>query len=182
MPEKSRESRRKRREYLEDFHRDLNGEYIYEGEYYRYADEGLPYRRAMPRLGLLCAAMLLAQGAAGCVPSVGMSGKFYVILPYALSLVSSVSVCWAMARLWNGGERLRAYVYEATVKALPRRALLTLVFSAICIAGEIFCLLRSGAEHDLTGSMAFLALNAAALLCALLARRLLRGCRWRREK
>lgn len=182
MPEKNRERRRKRREYLENFHTDLNGEYVYEGEYYRYAGEALPYGRLKKRLGALCAAMLLAQVAAGCVPAAGMNGKFYVIMPYALCLVSTISVCWAMARLRQGGERLRAYVYEATVKALPGRALLTLVLSALCIAGELISLLSGGVEISPVGSAAFLLLHALTLLSALMIRRLLSACRWVKEK
>ena len=182
MPEKDRKGRRKRREYLEDFHEDLNGEYVYEGAYYRYADEGLPYRQFRRRLGALGAALLLAEIAAGCVPSPGMSGNFYVVLPYALGLVSAVSVCWALARLRRGGERLRAYEYEAAVKALPGRALLTLIFSALSIAGELVCLSAGGAETGFAAGAAFLAAGAVSLLSALGIRRLIRRCRWDEEK
>lgn len=182
MPEKDSKGRRKRREYLEDFHQDLNGEYIYEGEHFRYADEGLPYRQFRRRLGALCAALLLAEILAGCVPSAGMDGRFYVVLPYAMGFVSAISVCWGMARLLRGGERLRAYEYEATVKALPRRTLLTLIFSAVCTAGELCCLPGGGAEKGFAGSAAFLAVNILALLSSLQLRRLLRRSRWEREK
>lgn len=36
------------------------------------------------------------------------------------------SVVWALVRLTSGGETLRAYVYKATVQALPGRAVLVM--------------------------------------------------------
>ena len=111
---------RRGREYLNDFRRDVNGSYLYQGSYRRYTGS-MPYAKLRGLLWALCGGALAALAAAGMVPAPGAMQQFYVLLPYAGALVAGISAVWALARMSRGGARLRSYVYEETVAKLPLR-------------------------------------------------------------
>ena len=126
---------RRGREYLNDFRRDVNGSYLYQGSYRRYTGS-MPYAKLRGLLWTLCGGALAALAAAGMVPAPGAMQQFYVLLPYAGALVAGISAVWALARMSRGGARLRSYVYEETVAKLPLRCLLTGGFAALAAVGE----------------------------------------------
>ena len=122
-----------RRAYLNDFHRDLTGAYIYDGSHFHFAGDG--WKQALLRLwalGIVLVVLVLAGGFSGET----MAHCVFQILPYLVEVGAVGSVVWALVRLTSGGETLRAYVYKATVQALPGRAVLVM-----CAAGD-------GAVHD----------------------------------
>ena len=107
-----------RRAYLNDFHRDLTGAYIYDGSHFHFAGDG--WKQVLLRLwalGLVLVVLVLAGGFSGET----MSHCVFQILPYLVEVGAVGSVVWALVRLTSGGETLRAYVYKATVQALPGR-------------------------------------------------------------
>ena len=126
---------RRGREYLNDFRRDVNGNYLYQGSYRCYTGS-MPYAKLRGLLWALCGGALAALAAAGMVPAPGAMQQFYVLLPYAGALVAGISAVWALARMSCGGARLRSYVYEETVAKLPLRCLLTGVFAALAAVGD----------------------------------------------
>ena len=133
---------RRGREYLNDFRRDVNGSYLYQGSYRRYTGS-MPYAKLRGLLWALCGGALAALAAAGMVPAPGAMQQFYVLLPYAGALVAGISAVWALARMSRGGARLRSYVYEETVAKLPLRCLLTGGFGrAGCSRGVYGCVLE----------------------------------------
>ena len=73
---------RRGREYLNDFRRDVNGSYLYQGSYRRYTGS-MPYAKLRGLLWALCGGALAALAAAGMVPAPGAMQQFYVLLPYA---------------------------------------------------------------------------------------------------
>lgn len=112
-----------RRAYLNDFHRDLTGAYIYDGSHFHFAGDG--WKQVLLRLwalGLVLVVLVLAGGFSG----EAMSHCVFQILPYLVEVGAVGSVVWALVRLTSGGETLRAYVYKATVQALPGRAVLVM--------------------------------------------------------
>ena len=116
-----------RRAYLNDFHRDLTGAYIYDGSHFHFAGDG--WKQALLRLwalGIVLVVLVLAGGFSGET----MAHCVFQILPYLVEVGAVGSVVWALVRLTSGGETLRAYVYKATVQALPGRAVLVM-----CAAG-----------------------------------------------
>ena len=116
-----------RRAYLNDFHRDLTGAYIYDGSHFHFAGDG--WKQVLLRLwalGIVLVVLVLAGGFSGET----MSHCVFQILPYLVEVGAVGSVVWALVRLTSGGETLRAYVYKATVQALPGRAVLVM-----CAAG-----------------------------------------------
>lgn len=63
-----------------------------------------------PRWRLPGIAVILLTIAAGCVPSVGLQGSIFVLLPYAVQLAAACSLAWACARLLGKEYPLREYV------------------------------------------------------------------------
>lgn len=104
------------RAYLNDFHRDLTGAYIYDGSHFHFAGDG--WKQAILRLwalGIVLVVLVLAGGFSGET----MAHCVFQILPYLMEVGAVGSVVWALVRLTSGGETLRAYVYKATVQSLP---------------------------------------------------------------
>ena len=66
---------RRGREYLNDFRRDVNGSYLYQGSYRRYTGS-MPYAKLRGLLWALCGGALAALAAAGMVPAPGAMQQF----------------------------------------------------------------------------------------------------------
>lgn len=66
---------RRGREYLNDFRRDVNGSYLYQGSYRRYTGS-MPYAKLRGLLWALCGGALAALAAAGMVPRRGPCSSF----------------------------------------------------------------------------------------------------------
>ena len=178
MEQNNGKKRRGRRAYLDDFHRDLSGKYTYDGPLYSYSGEK-PRKTLLRQLWGLCAAMLLCIIAIGFVPAPGVSTCVYVTLPYAVTLVAAVSVCWALGELSTGKDPLREYVYEASVKKIPLRAMLTAVFAAAAILGEaVFLILNGVGGVRIWFALLVMALLGGACACALLIRKFLPASSW----
>lgn len=100
--------------YLKNFEKSQEGGYVYTGEYWQ-ADEN-DRRRILFRLWLLCAGQLLVVLLPGFFTTAGFSGSFYVILPYAFWLISNGYLTYLLGRMTFGGNPMRDYVYERSVK------------------------------------------------------------------
>ena len=171
---------RRGREYLNDFRRDVNGSYLYQGSYRRYTGS-MPYAKLRGLLWTLCGGALAALAAAGMVPAPGAMQQFYVLLPYAGALVAGISAVWALARMSRGGARLRSYVYEETVAKLPLRCLLTGVFAALAAVGECMDVFLNGGQEAIRYAVLFAALAAAAAAAAFAAGHTIRAAVYTEE-
>lgn len=161
---------KKRRSYLDQFHKSASGEYIYAGDHYAYSTTRKSRKRALAELWLFCGGAAAATLAGGCTPAPGISRCGYVILPYMASLIAAFSLIWTMGQLAAGGDPLRAYVYEVTVKKLPHRAMITAVLSGLTIVGEGIYLVLNGAAGRTGFAALFLLLEAAAAVLAVLSK------------
>ena len=162
---------RRGREYLNDFRRDVNGSYLYQGSYRRYTGS-MPYAKLRGLLWALCGGALAALAALQ---------QFYVLLPYAEALVAGISAVWALARMSRGGARLRSYVYEETVAKLPLRCLLTGVFAALAAVGECMDMFLNGGQGAIWYAVLFAALAAAAAAAAFAAGHTIRAAVYTEE-
>ena len=86
----------------------------------------------------------------------GFSGEtmahcVFQILPYLLEVGAVGGVVWALVRLTSGGETLRAYVYKATVQALPGRAVLVMCAAGAGMLGTALCMIVHGTAGRLAG-------------------------------
>ncbi|MDO5416930.1 MAG: hypothetical protein Q4F29_07015 [Lachnospiraceae bacterium] len=170
--------RRGRRDYLNSFQKDSSGNFVYEGEYYVFDGTKPELRRALAKLWALCLVLLAALLAAGCVDGPGTGNCFYVLLPYAVSLIAGIRTCWALGRLTAGGNPMREYVYQASVEKIPGCAVFTAVCAGAAAAGELVYLFRNGAGGKLPGGCAFLFLEGIAFILALMVRRGSYGIKW----
>ena len=167
-----------RRKYLKDFRPDGSGRYVYRGSVFVYADDNaLPRRAAIGRLWLFGAVLFAAAVLQGCLPEDGMLNCAYVLVPYCGEVISAGSVLWALVQLGRARDGVREYDYNVSVSALPRRALLSLLFAAAALAGESVYLAVRGVRTVLfTAALFFLLLLACT--AAFLLRRFVLTLRW----
>ena len=173
--------KKKKRAYLDDFEKDLNGNYQYRGAHYRYAGEH-PHSRVLALLWLFCGGGAALTVGAGALPGATAHAPVYLLLPYMAEVGLTGSIVWAMTR-WQAREYpMRAYVYKATVKALPGRCMAEAVLAGAGAAAEVVYLLLSGAGgHGLMAAL-YLLLKAVSVAAALSARRLVLQSRWEPEE
>lgn len=156
----AQQQKRKGKEYLDDFHKDLNGNYQYTGAYDRYCG-AMPRKKAMALLWLLCGGAFAALAVAGFVPAPGAMNRFYVLLPYMVALVVQISAVWALVRLTAGGDPLRRYVREQTVDKMPLRCGVSAAAAVVAAAGECVDLFSHGVQNALAPALGFLLLALA---------------------
>lgn len=151
--------RKKKRAYLDDFEKDLNGNYQYRGAHYHYAGEQ-SRGRALAGLWALCGGGAVLVVAAGLVPGATAYAPFWLLLPYMAGLLAAVYAVYLLVRLTAGGDPLRAYIHEQTVQKLPGSCTLAAVLAAITAAAQLvqLALLRQSVPTRLL----FVLLQAAA--------------------
>lgn len=159
--------RRGRRAYLDDFQKTATGEYVYNGKLHYYGTEQMPRRKALTVLWVCTVVMAAAIIAGGCTPAAGMSNCPYVVLPYAGSLLAIGSIVWLMCRLSAGGDPLRDYVWQATVKQFSLRGWFAVILGGCTLVGDAVYLIRNGVSGLLTGTILFLAEMIIYLAAAL---------------
>lgn len=181
MAEETQKKKRGRRAYLDDFQVTVSGEYIYVGDTYAFQGSKQAHRRLLFQLGGLSLAMVAATVTAGCIRAPGTLNCGYIVIPYVVSLVSAISLVWALIQLATAGTTLRSYVHHRTVEAFPTRSMLTVICSSISILGELLYVLLNGTEGMAGGMLLFLFCQAAVLTGALLWRRLTDRIVWVRS-
>lgn len=82
----------RRRAYLDDFRKTQNGNYQYEGSRYACELSEKEWKKKSTAMAAAGIAVLLLTIAAGCVPSVGLQGSIFVLLPYAVQLAAACSL------------------------------------------------------------------------------------------
>lgn len=133
-------SKLRHKEYLNDFARQENGQYVYAGAFYAW---GSDRKKSLLRLWTIAFGMAVCAVTGGCIPAAGMDNTFYVIIPFALEILAVASVWWALVRLSFAGDPMRGYLYEGTVEKLPVRVWLTLICAALgLIAVTVFLCLH----------------------------------------
>ena len=155
--------KRERRSYLNDFQKDLNGEYQYRGAHYHY-DGALEYSKLRRSLWLRCGVGAALLVIAGCLPGATKGAAAYVTLPYMLALAVCGILLWTLARWTKGGAALRAYVYEQTAKRLPGLALAAGILSALAAVGQGIAFLTGSAANWANIAFFVCLAGAAALL------------------
>lgn len=180
MPDKKK--KKGRRAYLDDFQTTVSGEMIYCGALYTFRGEAGERKQFLLKLMALSAAAAAFAVLSGCVPAPGTLNCFYVLLPMLGSILSAVSVLWAVIRLISGGEELREYVYRATVEEFPIRTALCIGCSGLSLLGEFLFLILNGTEGKTTGLVLFLLSQALVFVLSLLCRKTADTDLWERTE
>lgn len=171
-----------RKAYLNDFKKNEKGGYTYEGTVYEWKKEPEAYKRTLLTLWILGILLVLCAVGAGFFDAPGAVNRFYVILPYITSFVAAMSVLWGMIRLTEGKLPLRSYIYQASIEKLPVRTRITMIFSGISLAGELFYVIRYGTEEKLFSILCFLGLEAVTLLLALTILKIVQKMPWEKQE
>ena len=157
-----------RRAYLNDFQQTLSGEYVYQGVTYTF--EGSKKQRMHLYLKLLALGLVMAAAGitAGSISAPGSLNCFYVVIPFVIALMASLSLLWGLCRLWAGGSPLREYIYQATLDQFPPRGTLTAVCAGCALVGETVYVIRNGTGGLVGGMILFLFCHAVILAGSIL--------------
>ena len=151
--------RKNKHAYLDDFEKDLNGNYQYRGAHYYYKGTQ-PRGKALAGLWVLCGGGAACLLAAGFVRGATAHAPFWLLLPYMAGLLAGVYVLYLLVRLTAGGDPLRAYIHEQTAQKLPGVCLAAAVLAALTAAAQLVQLALGG--QNLAARLLFAALQAVA--------------------
>lgn len=173
--QKPKKKRHFRRAYLEDFHRNVAGEYIYSGPTHRWAS---PRGKNLRLLWLCGGVALCAALAGGCVPGCAMERYFWSLIPYVLTLLFSGIQLWKLYRLTEGGDPVRDYVWTATVKPLPVLNILTAIFAGVAAAAELVNLFLPVFTGRIYAAILYILLELLVFVVSMVQRRLILRLEW----
>lgn len=151
--------RKNKHAYLDDFEKDLNGNYQYRGAHYYYKSTQ-PRGKALAGLWVLCGGGTACLLAAGFVHGATAHAPFWLLLPYMAGLLAGVYVLYLLVRLTAGGDPLRAYIHEQTAQKLPGVCLAAAVLAALTAAAQLVQLALGG--QNLAARLLFAALQTVA--------------------
>lgn len=151
--------RKSKHAYLDDFEKDLNGNYQYRGAHYYYKGTQ-PRGKALAGLWVLCGGGTACLLAAGFVHGATAHAPFWLLLPYMAGLLAGVYVLYLLVRLTAGGDPLRAYIHEQTAQKLPGVCLAAAVLAALTAAAQLVQLALGG--QNLAARLLFAALQTVA--------------------
>ena len=151
--------RKNKNAYLDDFEKDLNGNYQYRGAHYYYKGTQ-PRGKALAGLWVLCGGGTACLLAAGFVHGATAHAPFWLLLPYMAGLLAGVYVLYLLVRLTAGGDPLRAYIHEQTAQKLPGVCLAAAVLAALTAAAQLVQLALGG--QNLAARLLFAALQTVA--------------------
>ena len=172
--------RKKKRAYLDDFEKDLNGNYQYRGAHYHY--KGTKSRgRALAGLWVLCGGGAALVVAAGFVPGATAYAPVWLLLPYMAALITALYAVVVLARLTRGGDPMRAYIHEQTAQKLPALTRVCALFAVLAAAGQGSVVFANSAQmlFGVHGIFILLEIFSAAAFAAAAA--FSRRMRWEKE-
>jgi len=164
----SKEKWPRRRKYMDDFRQAPNGEYIYVGNEYHWVSERKPVLIRLWAFVVLSAAATVANG---CLPQAQMEGHFYILLPYLVQFLGCVLQVWAMCRLSWAGERVREFIAERSLFALPTRCLVTAIAAGVTFLAELAMALFTEFSGKIWAVILYLVLELLVVAASLLARK-----------
>ncbi|MBR3358258.1 MAG: hypothetical protein IKG46_10615 [Solobacterium sp.] len=174
MAEKKKSSRK---EYLDLFIKQEDGSYVYTGP--RYVPLNTEWKRVSRMLYLYLAAAAVCLIVAGMVPSRGMIGAWYVILPYAASVVMLIVLVIRMIRVTTDKGTIHSYTYDRTVAWFSADAVIIMILNAVSMAGEVIA--SFGGEALIQWQIVALIVHAAAMFFLYQFRMISGSVQWQEE-
>ena len=170
-----KKKRRGRRAYLEDFHQNVAGEYIYTGQTHAWK---APRGKTLRKLWLCAVAAIGAAVAAGCVPNTCMERRVWALIPYVLMLISSGVQGWLLYKLTDGGDPVRDYVWKASVPRLPAAGIVTGILAFTSIVTEIANIFAPNFAGTLPFALGLTGLDVLAGATSVVLSRTVKGLEW----
>lgn len=140
MEQKEKKQKKKRRSYLNDFKQNESGSYDYEGAMYAFCEKNQSRKMMLIKQCGLCGGLILTAVINGFLPIPGLQDSAFVLLPFAVELIASISCCVAIGRILINEKTLREYVYQQTVLKLPGRSAIALFGAGAALLGELLYL------------------------------------------
>ena len=167
--------RKNKHAYLDDFEKDLNGNYQYRGAHYYYKGTQ-PRGKALAGLWVLCGGGAACLLAAGFVHGATAHAPFWLLLPY----MAGGYVLYLLVRLTAGGNPLRAYIHEQTAQKLPGVCLAAAVLAALTAAAQLVQLALGG--QNLAARLLFAVLQAVAAAAFIRASRRFKALKYEKQE
>lgn len=160
-----------------------SGKYVYNGPLYSPDESNITAKKANVRRMAFGIGTTALSALCGFLPVPGMSNTFYVIIPYALTLIFAAVSLWKAGRIvYWGGEDLREYVYNSTVGRLPVLIPLCALFAMLSLAGEVLYLILNGINKaELPFLIVFLLVQAVISVLAMIWRRFETAFKWNKR-
>lgn len=177
MDEKEKKVSKKRR-HLKEFQQQADGSFSYQGKILCCNLEKTVYqKRILMMLGGAVASLGFTV-AAGCVTGTGMDGHFFLVLPYAGTLIVLIRLVWNLAQLLQKGPVLREYVYKRTALRLPPQILLGIFLPLLLLAGLCYVRIKGIDTGDGPGAVLFLLSQAVTMTGCLFVWKLYKKMNW----
>ena len=156
-----------------------DGKYVFGGDHYLFRGEYKSHKARVLILSFASAALWIFGG---CIPAPGMMNCFWVIIPYFIALLISLgALLWASFRMIFYGERLRDYVYRATVQSIPKRSVAAVICAAASFAaGTVFIIIYGTGDRAVFAVLELVSTAAVAVLAYFLGKTVKAGT-WEKE-
>lgn len=168
-----------RKEYLNQFKMDDSGKYAYQGTFMTYTQGEESWKKDLILIWLCCAIPLVLLVVMGFLPQSGLDGNLIVLLPYGIGLVALFALIWKVSRLTYGGQRVRKYVYDATVKILPGYAAAVIITAAFALVGIIITLIIGSFHGTIFSAILFIVGELCAGLGGFFVQKIIRKMDWK---
>lgn len=178
MEKNEKKQKKKRRAYLDDFKKNDSGDYVYEGAMYAFCERDESRKKMLAKVCGLCGALVFTAVVNGFLPVPGLQNSAFVLLPFAVELIASISCCVAVGRIILNGKALREYVYQATVMKLPGRSAIALFGAGAALFGELLYLAQDFSQARSVYVLIFFVLQLASFGSALYLHRESKAQRW----
>lgn len=171
----AKKKRRGRRAYLDDFHQNVAGEYIYTGQTHAWKS-----KRSTALLKLwACGVIALASAvAAGCIPHTGMERRVWALIPYVVMLAATCVQGWFLYKLTEGGNPVRDYVWKASVQRLPATGIVIAILALLTIGTEIANIYAPGFAGTVPFALLLIGLDVLTGAASVVLSRTAKGLEW----
>lgn len=178
----SKQKKKSRRAYLNDFRLGEDGEYSYAGAKYNpLPQNGKSVKRAFCEISAVSAVCTILSVIGGCIPSAGMLNCFYVIIPFICEIASVVSVLWIVCRMMYHGFPLREYVYKATAEKMSDRCRFPMIFSGLGLACTLIYIFLNGFDNQIFVTLIYLLIKVNIFLLFFILRRMYARIIWQKS-
>lgn len=172
--------RKSKRDYLNDYKKTVNGDYIYDGAEYDYCSKsGKSRKRWLTEMAVLNVLAFICVIVPGFMLVPGMNYCWYVLLPYAAELVLLGYLLTAIIRIAWSKEPVKAWDYDKVIANLSKnvkRFLAVIVIALIC---EIVYLIINGAGGHTVGAVVYLVCHAVSVASMVLMTMLTHDVEWK---
>lgn len=172
----------KRKAYLNDFQLDEQGEYVYQGILHTYQNEHRTYKESCFRQSIYASIMFLCALIAGLFPAEGTTHTFYVVVPYAVCLITLCIFLYKFVSFLFGKNPLRDYIYQKTVPLFPVFLNVLMIMSLIAFFTEILYLFLHGFTRYHATTILYLFCMFGIFLACILWRKDLKDDHWIENK